>query len=426
MKIVLFIFFILFICVSISAQPYGWRVIYEPPEGDVSVVEFADSLYGWIMTRNGIRRTTDGGLTWSEPFRNVLCTMLNFVNRKQGWSVGYNGFEGIIYKTNDNGKTWYSVYKKYQQDLFGKALNKDTLFAVGHQKYPKPDSSVIIKTFDGGNTFITEARRDSPFVKYRKIDFTDSLNGWIYGEIPFESCILLKTSDGGNVWTRINIQKDIQLFQSLFFLDSSIGWGWYYGQMFKTTYGGYNWEKAWEPVPHQREPAFKDIHFIDSLTGWAFGNGFYLGTIKEVIYKTTDGGFNWNEESVGLSRSAYKGKMFSSELGYAAADEAVLKYGLITSVEKINDTPKGFSLRSNYPNPFNSSTIIEYEISEYSDIELNVYDITGRELETLVNEEQGPGVYKVRFDSKDYSSGIYFYKLKTRSFGESKGMLMLK
>jgi hypothetical protein len=91
-----------------------------------------------------------------------------------------------------------------------------------------------------------------------------------------------------------------------------------------------------------------------------------------------------------------------------------------------NNIPGSYSLKQNYPNPFNPSTKIQYEISHSGMVKLVVFDALGREVETLVNENQSAGVYEATFNASQYSSGMYFYRLTTGNFVETKKMLMVK
>ncbi len=88
--------------------------------------------------------------------------------------------------------------------------------------------------------------------------------------------------------------------------------------------------------------------------------------------------------------------------------------------------PKGFSLFQNYPNPFNPASKIKFEIPNLSDTKLVVYDILGREVTTLVNEQLKPGTYEVDFDGSRYASGVYIYKLIAGNYIQTKKMLMVK
>jgi hypothetical protein len=94
--------------------------------------------------------------------------------------------------------------------------------------------------------------------------------------------------------------------------------------------------------------------------------------------------------------------------------------------DKDINSPNDFSLFQNYPNPFNPSTNIEFRIKDFGLVTLKVYDILGREIATLVNEEKNAGTYMVTFNASNLASGIYFYQLKAGSFIETKKMLLIK
>ena len=85
-----------------------------------------------------------------------------------------------------------------------------------------------------------------------------------------------------------------------------------------------------------------------------------------------------------------------------------------------------FSLANNYPNPFNPSTKIQYTLPTNEFVSLKVYDIIGREVATLVNQQQSAGVYDVNFNASNLTSGIYFYKIDAGSFVDVKKMMLLK
>jgi hypothetical protein len=102
-------------------------------------------------------------------------------------------------------------------------------------------------------------------------------------------------------------------------------------------------------------------------------------------------------------------------------------YYIIVNVEATNsDAPSDFSLSQNYPNPFNPSTVIRYQLPVIGFVTLKVYDILGREIATLVNEEKPAGEYEVEFNGSNLPSGIYFYQLKAEQYSETKKMILLK
>jgi hypothetical protein len=92
----------------------------------------------------------------------------------------------------------------------------------------------------------------------------------------------------------------------------------------------------------------------------------------------------------------------------------------------ITNIPAEFSLGQNYPNPFNSSTIIDFTLPLKGKVKLFVYDILGKEVAVPVDEELNPGHYSVDFNANNLTSGIYFYRLQTTNYSETKRMIILK
>jgi hypothetical protein len=99
-----------------------------------------------------------------------------------------------------------------------------------------------------------------------------------------------------------------------------------------------------------------------------------------------------------------------------------------TPVENENNftQPDQFSLQQNYPNPFNPSTRIQYQVSSISQVTLKVYDVLGNEVATLVDEYKPAGSYEVDLNASKLSSGIYFYKLQSNNYIETKKMILIK
>jgi hypothetical protein len=107
----------------------------------------------------------------------------------------------------------------------------------------------------------------------------------------------------------------------------------------------------------------------------------------------------------------------------------------LMGIEKIgSETPSSYSLGQNYPNPFNNTSNLKFEIGKANanafanlgNVKIVVYDAMGREVQTLVNEKLQPGTYEVSFDGSLLNSGVYFYKITSGDFSETKKMLMIK
>jgi len=91
-----------------------------------------------------------------------------------------------------------------------------------------------------------------------------------------------------------------------------------------------------------------------------------------------------------------------------------------------SEVPASYSLSQNYPNPFNPSTSIRYELPRAGVVRLAVYDVMGREVETLVNERQAAGSYEAVWDGTRFASGVYFYRLTAEGYGETRKMLLIR
>jgi len=120
------------------------------------------------------------------------------------------------------------------------------------------------------------------------------------------------------------------------------------------------------------------------------------------------------------------GAVPNNNFGYGRIDAYAALQSIITSVDDDNSVPVAFSLSQNYPNPFNPSTVIDYSVPQNELVKLKIYDILGNEITTLVNELKSPGNYRVEFDSKNLSSGVYFYRIIAGSFQEVRKMILLR
>lgn len=99
---------------------------------------------------------------------------------------------------------------------------------------------------------------------------------------------------------------------------------------------------------------------------------------------------------------------------------------LVSSGENTSIIPNVFELKQNYPNPFNPVTKISYSIPKAGIVTLKIFDITGREVASLMNELKQPGIYSVDFNASSFASGVYFYRLEAQDFVDTKRMVLLK
>ena len=147
------------------------------------------------------------------------------------------------------------------------------------------------------------------------------------------------------------------------------------------------------------------------------------------ILRTTDGGNNWFQQTTRTWYDVSSVCFIDVNNGDYGLIMATTNGGGIVSVEN-NDNkstiPSKYLLSQNFPNPFNPSTTISWQIPESGLVTLKIYDVLGREVTTLVSEELSAGKHETVFDASRFSSGVYFYQLKTRKFIKSKKMVLLK
>jgi hypothetical protein len=170
--------------------------------------------------------------------------------------------------------------------------------------------------------------------------------------------------------------------------------------------------------------------------------GFFPNKIKDLafsvlilgkygkMFQSMDFGDTWKELSTPVNISLNDVAFYGPEIGYAVGDSGTILYtsnGGVTAVEgNQTNVPVSFELAQNFPNPFNPVTTIRYQLQKTGFVTLKVYDLIGREVATLVNEEKPAGRYEVKFDGTNLSSGIYFYRIRAGNFIDTKKFVLLK
>jgi len=248
--------------------------------------------------------------------------------------------------------------------------------------------------------------------------FTDSKNG----DYLANSTVTLTKQ------TELDLSEVAKPYLS-FMTKFNIEKGWDYGQVLISSDSG----KIWTPVGG-------NFSILGSGSFQPMNEPLYDGKIdnwvKEIIDLT-----QFTDDKI-LLRFELKSDEYVEEDGWYVDDIQIFEYqNQIVSVAKSSNIPNEFSLEQNYPNPFNPSTTIRYAIptverdKSRSDgsklksalqVTLKVYDILGREVAVLVNQPQTAGNYEVKFDSKEMTSGIYFYTLRSGEFVQSCKMILLK
>jgi hypothetical protein len=187
----------------------------------------------------------------------------------------------------------------------------------------------------------------------------------------------------------------------------------------KSTNNGLNWSYS-----SSGHPPNGTISKILSSNGVLFSAGSYG------VYYSVNSGASWAAYNQGFpSPSPVNDITIKDNFIYAAvSNKSIWKCSLATvGIQTTsNEIPESFYLSQNYPNPFNPMTKIKFDIPSSLSTKITVYDILGKEVKTLVNDKLNPGTYEVDFDGSNLPSGVYFYKLETEAFTETKKMILIK
>ncbi|MBS1513822.1 MAG: T9SS type A sorting domain-containing protein [Bacteroidetes bacterium] len=230
--------------------------------------------------------------------------------------------------------------------------------------------------------------------------------------------VILLTVDGGKSFTTVfKSSRTSEWCWKINFVNANTGFvsieAWNYGVVLKTTNKGLNWS---EQVFNTADD-LEGIGFINENTGW-------IGS-HDLTHETTNGSANWSLVTWGNKINRFR--FISDTLGYSVGNSIYKFTQESVSVSSISEKiPEYFYLQQNFPNPFNPSTRINYELRLSGFVTLKVYDIKGSEVQELVNEKQNEGIYSAEFDGSALPSGIYYYKLTAGEFSETRKMVLAK
>ena len=178
----------------------------------------------------------------------------------------------------------------------------------------------------------------------------------------------------------------------------------------------------WYPQTSGTTYWLSGVSFTDANNGTDVGVG---GT----ILRTTNGGTNWISQTSGTTNHLRGVSFVDANTGWAVGDSGTILRTTNGGVKVVNIStkiPSIHSLEQNYPNPFNPTTNIKFDIPKLTNVKIIIYNALGKELTSLVNEKLSAGSYEVDWNASNYASGVYFYKLETEEFTNTKKMVLLK
>jgi photosystem II stability/assembly factor-like uncharacterized protein len=437
MKIFSIIFLLITVSFTYSQSQSGWFVqTSRTSNQDFNSIFFPNMNTGYAVGRGIFFKTTNSGDNWISysGWVNIYLSSVFFTNESTGYVTAseYPDTHRIL-KTTDGGFSWvikatYSENEWYSCLYF---LNPSTGIAAGNK---------LRRTTDAGNSWIEQTL--PIYINIGCVNFIDNYTGFACGgDMNYLVSRIIKTTNGGIIWINLSNAPNFMFpYTAIRFINGLTGFATYGGLIVKTTNGGLNWSFYNQNMSFN----IQSIWFTNENTGFICGYNFesYLGN----IYKTTNCGSNWNLQYDSIYIDMNSLFFINENTGFGAGMGATIikttTGGEPIGIEPVSSNiPVRCNLYQNYPNPFNPSTRIKFDIKPAAGFQgdnnrimvvLKVFDVLGREISILVNQQLKPGSYEVIFDTRkgffslDNSSGIYFYRLQAGDYVITKKMVMLK
>ncbi len=434
MKTIITIFIVIIFYFNSFAQPSPWSEQFSGVSTTLTSVWCNDVNVGWICGYSGtVLRTTNRGINWINLTGNGIPTNVQLINicgfpsdNNSAITAGYLGADTWVWRTTNGGLNWIQVFSQpggFINSVW--MITQTNGFMMGD---PVNQRWSLWKTTNGGLNW------DSTGLYLPQSGTETGYNNSMICSPPYiwfgtNNSRIYFSSNNGISW---NIQQvpEVNSYALGFniFLPTSVD-GFFGGaNLYKTTNSGINWSL----INSIGSGNFGGITTTPLSTNNPFFQPVWYVRSTNSIYFSSNSGLNWIIDYTNSTST-----MIYRYISHAIPGRgiwAVGTFGKITfrdvlyySIKKNNsEIPDKFCLSQNYPNPFNQSTIIEFSCPVKCNILLEVYDITGKLISVLINNELEAGTYQTKFDAFNLTSGIYFYKLTTEYYSETKKLSLIK
>ncbi|MDR3626792.1 MAG: T9SS type A sorting domain-containing protein [Ignavibacteriaceae bacterium] len=378
----------------------------------------------------GIYRSNNNGINWTAINSGLTDLNINSLIVK-GSSIFAGTVNGGVFRSNDNGGNWTEINNGITaKHINSFAVCNDNIFAsslIPAQDYTY--SGVIFRSSDNGNTWTVA---DSGLTSIYDMAVLDS-NIFVATQSG-----IIRSGNGGKSWTNYNINTSNNspaIVESFCVKGKELFAGTDENGIYKCNSMN-NWEAINDSIKLKYLSFFTSMISNDSTV---FAYCLIIEGQPGWLYYSTNDGNIWKEvpqpSKDGLWPSAFQSKIvslsiYNNYLFIGMEDLGVWKVTLsniMTGIEKNNnEAVTAFRLDQNYPNPFNPATIVRYSVPKTGMVTIKVYNILGKQVATLVNESKAAGNYQVQFNAGKLASGVYFYRMESGSYVETKKLLLLK
>ena len=366
-----------------------------------------------------------------------------YLSRYDGLGSAFNSGYGLgqVWKSTDNGTNWSLISNGLPDGRPELVLDKLSGVAGNRTMYCASFGNGIYKTTNSGGAWSAVNNGiGADASKIWELLINPNNSSELYAGVNSfgGGGALYKTTDGGNIWIKLSsfpafdiLTIDYDKTNNIIYVGATDNYDFNTdGGLYRSADGGTTWTKIFNHtriVDVEIDPNNSNLIYVASQPWYEV----WLPNINPGIYKSTDGGTNWNNISGNLSHSFIDfiklNPNNTSQLFAGTGGGGLWVNDNATAVDQVGNTiPSKFTLSQNYPNPFNPSTTISYQLSEITFVTLKVYDALGREVKKLVNKEQPAGNYNVNFEASKLSSGVYFYRITANDIVDTKKMLLLK
>ena len=397
-----------------------WEPVKSGIRDQTHHIQFITAQKGWVTGDSAFYASTDGGYSWS--VRNNFSTnprisSFFMIDSLTGWAIGQNA----RMKTTDGGITW-SVTVLGSSYVYngGVEFCNRSLGIMYDLRDPVTYSASFLVTSDGGNTWerrpITNVAIPSSIFRAK---FTDPRHLWFANQQG-----LWLSLDTARTWT---IAGAVSVMYSAFDMaDSLTGYSDNLSQTYGlTTDGGGSWTFADKPYPEN----ILDIAIIDPRVSRVSPTLMvgYDGTILQSQEGYTTRVIDSYTTSPLLEIAGYReGNTVHKWILGSSFQVLYQSYVITDAIPPGQSGTPAFSLRQNYPSPFNPSPMIGYTLARRSHVTLSVYNTLGQQVAALINENQESGNHEVRFDGSGLASGVYFYRIQAGDFVQTKRLILLR